>query len=166
MENVSLITGRSLKKIVSVTNNASLTGLRDSSLQILQPPLSDSIYNIVAYNTFTLFLPDVVTISKVWIVLTGSVRRPRWYIVSCLETSEGNIALTGALKRSWIKALIFFMRFKQEKSANLFPLYDEIHYGSSLKREELARKANDAMAKKLESKRKIDQEWDRLVGPK
>lgn len=164
MENVLLTMAGGLKKTVKMTSTISSVGKRDSSLQIQEPGLSDLTFNIVPFNTFTPSQQSPRILYRHWIVLTGSVLNQTWYIASCLENSGDNIALIGALRRSWIKALIYFMRFKRERLENLFRLYDELYLGSPLARMKLAADQMAKMSAKLEERAKRQQEIDNLLG--
>ena len=124
MENVSLITGRTVRKIASVISTSSpLTG-PGSSLQMRQPLGLASTFKIVPYSTFTLYPLPLSNSYRHWIVLTGSVLNQRWYIVSFWASGVEDIALIGASKRSWIKALTCFMRFKRESFPSLSSLFE------------------------------------------
>ena len=124
MENVSLITAKKLKKIASVVKTGSPPDMPVSSLQIRLQPHLVSTFKIVRSNTFTRYRAKESTISKVLIVLTGSALSHQWYIASFLDDSEeGQIALISGSRKSWLAALIFFMRFKLARSLSLPDLY-------------------------------------------
>lgn len=159
MENASLITGRTIKKNVSVISTSSPVGGQGSSLRIRKPLVLASIYRIVPYNIFTRFPLPLKHSFKHWIVLTGSVRRQTWYIVSFWESEGERIALTGASKNSWIKALICFMRFKRESFESLSDLYkpDERKAAINFKAPEPTK---EELATKLVPREERAKTWD------
>ena len=125
MEKASLISGKTLRKVASITKTSLLAERQDSLLQIQLPGLSGSTYRIVDYSTFIPSPQTLEILCKLLIVLIGSARNQTWYTVFFLESKTDKIALIGALNRSWIKALTFFMRFKLGAYKNWYHLFDQ-----------------------------------------